>query len=123
MCQLAASDSCQTDRWHRRVNAEIVARRPALGLKWVDIVEKVVLGTDNMVIGQNLVPVTGSWIIVAATRAVIEESFAHSPRQYQPREPFFDSIGQVRSPPPDPNGLLARQMNHQILDAARQQRG
>jgi hypothetical protein len=30
----------------------------------------------------------------------------------------MSQLGQARSPRPDPNGLLARQMNHQIPDAA-----
>src|SRR5262245_20167344 len=32
-------------------------------------------------------------------------------------KPFFDSIGQARSPRPNPKGLLARQMNPQNPDA------
>jgi len=43
------------------------ARRPSL--HGVDTVEKVDLGTDDMVIGQNLVPVSRSCRTVVATKA------------------------------------------------------
>ena len=57
-----------------------------------DTVEKVDLSTDDMVIGQNLVPVSLQLDNRCCTRAVIEESFPHSSRRCQPREPFSDSI-------------------------------